>query len=328
MTTNNQNNKLGRGLSALLGDDVSFLKEVPVSSEKKETKNNNDVFYVSPADKEGTANEIVMLAMGCIELNPYQPRTHFNIESIKELAQSIEKKGLLQPIVVRPTQDIHKFQIISGERRFRAIKSLGHTSIPVVIRQATDLEMLELGLAENLQREDLNPIEEAKGYKRLIDEFGYTQEQLSSIVHKSRPYIANVIRLLKLPENILKEIESGRISRSHARTLIKEENPEKVLEKIIKNKLSVRSAEEEHKKSSKKLKKENVKSANQNTEIIAIQDLLIHTFKTKVSVDLDKNKSGKITIHFSDLQELDRILGLLTCVYDKDTTPPKFTKPY
>ncbi len=325
----NNNNKLGRGLSALLGDNTDLLKEVSINN-----RDQNDVLYVSPADKTGTAAEVIMMAVGSIRTNPFQPRRFFSPESIAELAASIKAKGLLQPILVRPTQDIHGFEIISGERRFRAIRKLGYETAPVIVKQASDRDMLEIGLAENLQREDLNPVEEAKGYKLLIDRFGYTQENLSQVVNKSRPYIGNILRLLSLPDKVLKAIESGRISVSHARTLIREQDPAAALKRILKGGLSVREAESSmENKQEKKAKKPSVKNGAKfkNSEIFAIEDLLTDTLKTKSTITVGENSAGEIKIQFKNLEDLDRILGILNCVHnavpENKIKIPKFAKP-
>ncbi|MDR2933693.1 MAG: ParB/RepB/Spo0J family partition protein [Rickettsiales bacterium] len=319
----NNNNKLGRGLSALLGDSTDLLKEVSINN-----RDRDDVMYVSPSDKTGTAAEVIMMATGSILTNPFQPRRFFSPESINELAESIKAKGLLQPILVRPTQDIHHFEIISGERRFRAIRKLGYESVPVIVKHAKDSDMLEIGLMENLQREDLNPVEEAKGYKLLTERFGYTQENLSQVVHKSRPYISNIMRILTLPEKVLTAIESGQISVSHARTLIREADPEGALKRILQGGLSVRDAEKAQENKQEKRTKSAPKTKFKNPEIAAIEDLLTDTLKAKSKINMGADDSGEIKIQFSNMNDLDRILSILNCVYNEKNTVkiPKFGK--
>jgi len=286
-------NKLGMGLSALLGDS-NILEEVNInkSPQKQNIKNSN--------------REIIKIPVENISVNPFQPRHFFSDEAINELSESIKAKGLLQPILVRSKGE-NKFEIISGERRFRAIKKLDYKYIPAIVKNVKDSDMLEIGLAENLQREDLNPVEEAKGYKLLIDKFNYTQEQLSTIVHKSRPYIGNILRLLKLPNEVLQAIEQGKISTSHARTLIREANPEEKLKQILNNKLSVRDAE----KIQQNKQKKNIKKSEKSAEIFSIEQSLTDILQSMSEVKINTDNSGEIKIKFKDLEDLDRILNII-----------------
>ena len=304
------NSKLGMGLDALIGDR-NLLKEVNVNNNFKESSQNTNHKY----------KEVIKISISDISVNPFQPRHFFSQESINELAESIKAKGLLQPILVRSKEN-GKFEIISGERRFRAMKRLEYKTVPAIIKNVKDSDMLEIGLAENLQREDLNPIEEAKGYKLLIDKFGYTQEQLSNIVHKSRPYIGNILRLLKLPDTVLQAIESGKISTSHARTLIREKNPEKSLRKILTGKLSVREAENLQTNKQTKYTKEN------NAEIISIEESLTNNLKSDSKIKLNSDNSGEIKIKFKNLDDLDRILNIInnSNKLDFKIKAPKFNR--
>ena len=220
MVTNTTKKGLGRGLSSLMGD-----------TETAQTKNSN----VGQETKIPIAN---------LKPSPSQPRRLFNKNSINELADSIKAKGLVQPLVVRPSpSDANNYEIIAGERRWRAAQIAQLHELPVVIRNFNDTEALEIAIIENVQRSDLSPIEEAAGYKRLIENHGHTQEDLSGIVGKSRSHIANIIRLLSLPQSIQDMITEGKISSGHARAIMNSAFPEQLAEKIINENLSVRDAE-------------------------------------------------------------------------------------
>jgi ParB family chromosome partitioning protein len=210
---------LGRGLSSLLGE---VSQEAPVSGE---TKNSN----------------IHMLPVASMEPHPHQPRRHFDDDALDELAASISARGLIQPIVVRPHG--HRYQIVAGERRWRAAQRAQLHEVPVIVREFDDIETLEVAIVENIQRQDLNAIEEAEAYKRLIDEFGHTQDALGKLVHKSRSHVANLLRLLDLPAAVRALLASGELSMGHARALIPADDPEALAQEVVKRGLSVRETE-------------------------------------------------------------------------------------
>ena len=286
---------LGRGLSALLNDPSNDIKSV-------QDKN---------ADK--VIGNIVDLNINAIEVNPFQPRTTFNEETLRELASSIKELGVIQPITVRKL-DFNKYQLVSGERRFRASKLIGLETIPAYIRIANDQESLEMALVENIQRQDLDPIEIALSYQRLIDEINLTQEQMSERVGKKRSTIANYLRLLKLDPIIQTGIRDGFISMGHGRAIINIEDQAEQLdiyEKILTDKLSVRDTENL------------VRNFNGNTETAkpakeelpkfvkkGIKDFSEY-FGHKIDVKVSKNGKGKITIPFHSEEDFNRIKKLV-----------------
>lgn len=287
---------LGRGLSALLKDPENDIKSA-------DDKN---------ADK--VVGSIVELDLKDIEVNPFQPRTSFNEEMLRELASSIRELGVIQPITVRKLS-FNKYQLVSGERRFRASKLVGNATIPAYIRIANDQESLEMALVENIQRQDLDPIEIALSYQRLIDEINLTQEQMSERVGKNRSTIANYLRLLKLDPIVQTGMRDGFLSMGHGRALINIENTGDQLdiyEKIITNKLSVRQTEalvkNYHSTSETQLPKEEEKTPpfiKSGTKEFA------NYFGAKVDVKVSKNGRGKITIPFSSEEDFNRIQKLI-----------------
>ncbi|MCH2488687.1 MAG: ParB/RepB/Spo0J family partition protein [Flavobacteriales bacterium] len=284
---------LGRGLSALLKDPSNDIKSA-------EDKN---------ADK--VVGSIVELDLDSIEVNPFQPRTSFNEESLRELASSIKELGVIQPITVRKL-DFNKYQLVSGERRFRASKLIGLATIPAYIRIANDQESLEMALVENIQRQDLDPIEIALSYQRLIEEINVTQEELSDRVGKNRSTIANYLRLLKLDPIIQTGMRDGFISMGHGRALINIEDTNDQLdiyEKIISEKLSVRDTEalvrnyKTPDDTPKKTKKQLPQFANKGRK--ELSDLL----DTKVDVKVAKSGKGQLVLPFKDKDDFLRILN-------------------
>ena len=269
---------LGRGLSSLLGD----------TSKKIET---NKV----------SINNLVR--------NKFQPRKNFSKENLEELTNSIKKQGVIQPIVVRPDKfDKDKYEIIAGERRWLASQNAGLHEVPVFILDINDEKSLEFAIVENVQRQDLNPIEESRGYQRLIDEFNYNQEKLSSFIGKSRSYIANSLRLLSLPEDVLQMVEKGILSAGHARTLVGLNNSFEIANKIIQKQYSVRQAESLVKQyRGKKLKLIN----KQDPNILDLQRILEEKTGLKVSISNKKNNSGKVTFDYKDLEQLDKIINAI-----------------
>ena len=280
---------LGRGLSALL----------------KDTTDNNSV-------AKAVVGSIIEIDVETIEVNPYQPRTSFDEESLGELASSIKELGVIQPITVRKVED--SFQLVSGERRFRASKLIGNKTIPAYIRIANDQEMLEMALVENIQRKNLDPIEVALSYQRLIDEIQLTQEDLSVRVGKKRSTVTNYLRLLKLDPILQTGMRDGFISMGHGRAIINVENSEdqlNIYKKILQEKLSVRQTEE----LVKKLKiSPNSKTTNNKVLPKYIEDSLsdINSFLGhKINITLSTKGKGKISIPFHSKEDFERIKNLL-----------------
>ena len=287
-------NALGRGLGALLEDSPSMDKNIPLSE-----------------PQVGSTNEI---ALNEIEVNPFQPRTHFDEEALEELAGSIKVQGIIQPITVRKLSK-NKYQLISGERRYQASKIAGIDTIPAYVRTADDQQMLEMALIENIQRENLNAIEIALSYQRLLSECDLKQEELGDRVGKNRTTVNNYLRLLKLPPDIQAALRDKRISMGHARALINIENVDlqlDIFKKIIEQDLSVRKVEELVRSAGQKQKE--VKKAGETPgagkEIADLQSKLASHFGTRVQVKSD-GKKGEIKIPFLSVDDLNRILDIL-----------------
>ena len=269
---------LGRGLSSLLGD----------------------------AGKKIETNKV---SIKDISRNKFQPRKIFSKENLEELTNSIKELGVIQPIVVRPDKSNDgKFEIIAGERRWLASQNAGLHEVPVVILNVNDVKSLEFAIVENVQRQDLNPIEEAEGYQRLIDDFSYDQIKLSKFIGKSRSYIANSLRLLSLPKEILLMVEKGDLSSGHARTLIGLFNSVDIAKKIINKKLSVRQAEILARQfKNKKIKLVHKKDSN----ILDLQKILEEKTGLSVSISNKKNNSGTISFEYLSLDQLDKIINTI-----------------
>ena len=279
--------KLGKGLGR--GLDAIFATE--------------NVELVTDNDK------IVEISLDEIKKNPYQPRTYFNEEKLNELKESIEKNGLLQPIIVKKA--VKGYYIIAGERRYRAFELLGRKEIPAIIKEMTDEEMMVFAVLENLQREDLSALEESESYKNLMDKMSLTQDELAKKLGKSRPYIANSLRLLKLPTEIKNKLEQGVISTAHARTLLALKT-KKVMEDVctlvIERKMSVRELEEYV---AKLLKPKEVKKTKAKDIFIEEQEnILKKRLGTSVTIKQGRNKKGQIEIEFKDNDEFERIISL------------------
>jgi len=254
-------------------------------------------------------DNIVYLRITEIKPSKYQPRESFDPQKQAELAASIKEKGVVQPILVRRSQD--GYELIAGERRVRAVKSLAIEKIPAIIKECSDQDVLEIALIENIQREQLNPIEEAHAYKRLIDEFEFTQEKIAQVVGKDRSSVANSLRLLGLPEKIQELLASGKISTGHAKLILSLENANErniLCDNILRRLLSVREAENLLFKLKQKPTTK-IKSAKDNNVII-IEEELQKILGTKINID-HKKKRGKIVIEYYSAQDLERILGLL-----------------
>ena len=292
---------LGKGLAALLEDSGSDLASTPRIA----------------SGNAALAGTVANVSLSQIEANPFQPRNEFEKRALAELAKSIEEYGLIQPITVRKV-GVNKFQIISGERRFRASQLAGLDEIPAFIRIANDNTMLEMALVENLQREDLNAIEVALGYKRLIEECNLTQEQLSQKVSQDRSTVANFLRLLKLPEPIQAALRDKKITMGHARALLAVNDAQtqtKILNEILNNELSVRRIEEyarnySGKKGSQKSKSKGQKKTGGSAlsfEEQKLQEDMADHFKAKISIEKQNTGGGKIVIVFKSDNDLKRI---------------------
>ncbi len=260
---------------------------------------------IPPAKKEG----FLTISIEQIVPNPFQPRRNFQGDDIEELARNIKLNGIIEPLIVRRKEGL--FQLISGERRWRAAQKAGLKNVPVIVKEASDKECLELALVENLQRRDLNPIEEAEGYQSLIDKFGLTQEQIAEKVSKDRATVANKLRLLKLPDRVKEAIRNGSITEGHARALLTIDGAQKIisaLEAVIKKNLSVRETESlaRRMKSGREgtSKKENIHIRN------FIEDLQ-RSIQRKITIHLQKKGSGWLRIFFTDIDDLEDIAARL-----------------
>ena len=293
MAKNKERKGLGRGLSALMADiDSGPASETPTTPRASDS--------VLPIEK--------------ISANPDQPRRDFKQDDLDDLATSIAGRGIIQPIIVRPAPDRDGFyQIVAGERRWRAAQQAKLHEVPVLIRDFNDEQLLEVAIIENVQRADLNAVEEAQSYRALMDRFGHTQEQVSSALGKSRSYIANILRLLNLPTEVQQYVRQGDLSVGHARTLIGNENASALAKAMIKGNLSVREAE--------KLVKQglNAKSSSKRSPISkdadtrAVETDLGAAINMGVSIDHKAgSESGKVTISYKTLDELDRLCAILT----------------
>ncbi|MBK7573189.1 MAG: ParB/RepB/Spo0J family partition protein [Bacteroidetes bacterium] len=290
---------LGKGLSALL-----------------ESNDTDVTSNLSPAATGGVVGSIAQIPLEQIEPNPFQPRVDFDDTALGELAASIKEQGIIQPITVRKL-GYDKYQIISGERRYKASKLGGLKTIPAYIRVANDQGMLEMAIVENIQRADLNALEVALSYKRLIDECGLTQEELSERLGKNRSTVTNFLRLLKLPPDIQASVRDGKISMGHARAILGVDDIDKQLyiyREILNKNLSVRDVEllarETGNKSTIKKKKEEMKD-QLSFEFSKIQNILTSHFGAKIQLQRANNGSGKIVIPFSNDEDLNRVLELL-----------------
>lgn len=290
---------LGRGLSALFGDsDVAYQPRPVAVSVPAESKEKGDV--------------IQTISIENIRPGAYQPRRRFDEAAIQELSESIRERGVLQPLMVRPVAgEKNSYEIIAGERRWRAAQLAGLHEVPVMTRSFSDREAMEIGLIENVQRQDLSPLEEAEGYKRLIEEFHHTQDNLAKIVGKSRPHITNLLRLLNLPDTVKKFIDDGQLSMGHARTLVTARDPLSMAQEIIKKNLSVRQAEALAKRMSdgrfaKKPRSPVVEDAN----IVALERELERVIGLKVKL-LTNGPAGSLTVYYKNLEQLDGLIQKL-----------------
>jgi len=282
---------LGRGLSALLGDSIP---ETPISG---------------AAEGAGAAG-VRMLPVSALAPHPGQPRRHFDEAALDDLAQSIAARGLIQPIVVRPHG--HSYQIVAGERRWRAAQRARLHEVPVIVRELSDGETMEIALVENIQRQDLNAIEEAEAYSRLIGEFGHTQEALARLVHKSRSHVANLLRLLDLPPPVRQMVIEGAIEMGHARALIGAPDPERLAREVVAKGLSVRETE----KLAREAKPESSRrkgggTPERNADIAALERQLGDVLGLNVRI-AHGGKGGTLTLSYSTLDQLDMVCQRLS----------------
>jgi len=270
---------LGRGLSSLLGDTKS-------------------------------KTNITKLSINDVNRNRLQPRKVFNKESLEELTNSIKENGVIQPIIVRSYKSsAGKFEIVAGERRWLASQNAGLHEIPVIVLDVNDEKSLEFSIVENVQRQDLNAIEEAQGYQRLIDEFSYNQEKLAKFIGKSRSYIVNSLRLLSLPKEVISYVENEKISAGHARSLVGLPNATQIANKIAENKLSVRQSENLVRALRNKRNLKVVPSKDSN--ILDLEKSLVDKTGINVEIKNNKNNSGKLSFEYKNLEQLDRLINII-----------------
>ena len=286
---NEKPTRLGRGLAALIGDMATI---------------------------EGTrvteSGGIKKLPVEMIMANRANPRRVFNTEQLDELTNSIREKGVMQPLLVRPSNDPNIFEIIAGERRWRAAQNAGLHEVPVIVRDVDDKEALELAIIENVQRADLNPLEEAQGYGQLIEQFDYTQQDLAQVIGKSRSHVANTLRLLRLPEDVRDMVSSGALTAGHARTLITAADPAALARQIVTGGLSVREAEalsQQREPAAKK--RENDDASPRDADTVALERRLSDALGLSVSL-AHGDRGGKVEIRYKTLEQLDGICVRLT----------------
>ena len=273
---------LGRGLSSLIGDS-------------------------------GTNSINNKISISSIIPNKYQPRKNFEKESLEELTNSIRERGIIQPLIVRKAEGQNeKYELIAGERRWQAAQNAGLHDVPVIVIEADNLKSLEFAIVENVQRKDLNPIEEANGYKRLIDEFNYDQEKVSKFIGKSRGHVANCIRLLSLPDEVIKLVEENKLSQGHAKILVSTENALFLAKKIINKKLSVRQSENLVRLLNSKGK---VKFKPQDSNIKELENIITNKIGLSVNIKNNKDNSGQITFSYKSQDQLDHLIDIIKLNY-------------
>jgi ParB family chromosome partitioning protein len=282
--------RLGRGLAALIGDDIA--DEIPATA-------------------EGTAaSGLREVPIEMVRSNNLNPRKSFNEQELEDLARSIAEKGILQPVVVRPVGNDATYQIVAGERRWRAAQRAGLHTIPVLVRELSDKEVLEIAIIENVQRADLNPVEEAMGYQQLIDSFDYTQQQLAESIGKSRSHIANTLRLMSLPKAVLDQLQEGSLTAGHARALIATDDPAALAQKIVALGLSVRQAEALARNQAEKSDNQATEPKGQS-DLRAIEKTLSETLGLRVSLQPGAGEKGKLIINFKTLDQFEELCAKL-----------------
>lgn len=287
---------LGRGLGALLGDVARDEREASASGEARAS--------------------VRMISVGAISPHPEQPRRHFDETKLEELAASIAERGIIQPIVVRPHG--HGYQIVAGERRWRAAQRARLHEVPVVVRDYSDSDTLQIALVENIQRQELNAIEEAEAYQRLLGEFGHTQEALAKVVHKSRSHVANLLRLLDLPSAIQSQVVDGSLSMGHARAIITAPDPAALATQVVAKGLSVRQTEKlasvakKRPREAKQPSAEPIAGDTSSADIAALESQLADLLGLKVKITFTPAGSGTIALDYSTLEQLDMVCQRLT----------------
>lgn len=282
--------RLGRGLAALIGDDAAYAL--------------GDTNAPAPRGVREVPIEF-------LRANPFQPRHLFREEDLADLSNSIREKGILQPIVVRPVQgQADAFEIVAGERRWRAAQKAQLHQVPIIVKELTDAESLEIAIIENVQRADLNAIEEAAGYDRLMAQFEYTQEQVSKLIGKSRSHVANTLRLLSLPDGVRSLIEYGKLTAGHARPLIGIPNADTLAKEIVERGLSVREAEALARKAttgSEASRRATAARQEKDTDTLALERNISDQLGLKVEISFSGDKGGEVRIHYSTLEQLDEV---------------------
>lgn len=304
---------LGKGLSALISENYVQPAAAPAAPAKKSAAKSSDE----------KAAGVYTLETNKLHAGKYQPRTRFSDEALSELSESIKKNGIMQPIIVRASQKQQgKYEIVAGERRFRAAQLSGLDQVPVIIREISDKQALELALIENIQRQDLSPIEEANGYQRLIEEFEYTQEELAGTIGKSRSHVANLLRLQSLPEEIKDMLDRGELTMGHARALIGVPGAVELAREIVKKGLNVRQVEQASREMQGISKRATPRAGspsgqyrppvnpNKDPDILALEETLSDNLGLRVSIN-DRGQSGEIVIAYDSLSQLDEILRRL-----------------
>ncbi len=286
-----KNIRLGRGLSALLGDD--------------------DTDEVMPAPKSSLFptkdTDIIQADIRLLLPSPFQPRRLFNSEGLADLVASIQEKGVLQPLIVRKKPYTNNFEIIAGERRFRASKVAGLKTVPVIVKDFSDKDALEVAIIENLQRENLNPLEEAEAYKRLLQEYKYTHEELSKVMGKSRSHLSNMIRLLDLPIEVKEMVDASQLSVGHARALLVAKDPIALAQEVVKKGHSVRQVEKLASKKESDYIKQKSTPAPKDAHLAALEQQISKLLNTKLTINWG-GTTGKIVIEYDSLEKLDLIL--------------------
>lgn len=292
MTQQGKRKSLGRGLSALLGNDLPEDSSIAVGQSDGRT-----------------------LPVEYLQTGEFQPRRHFDPDALQALAQSVREKGVLEPILVRRLDDQqNRYEIIAGERRWRAAQTAGLHDVPVIVKELDDKEALEIALIENLQREDLTAIEEAEGYRRLMDQFARTQEDLAREIGKSRSHVANTMRLLALPEDVRDKVQDGQLSAGHARALLGAENPSGAAAAVMKKALNVRQTEamvRRERDSGQTSGPRRVADSDKDPNTAALERDLGNLLGLKVEID-EKGESGTLTMHYRSLEQLDDVLQRIT----------------
>jgi ParB family chromosome partitioning protein len=307
-TTTQKSKGLGKGLSALISENYVQPSAAAAAA------------AVSNKKTDEMAGGVYTLSTAALHTGKYQPRTQFSETSLLELAESIKKNGIMQPIIVRPSpKQSGKYEIVAGERRWRAAQLANLEQVPVIIREIPDKQALELALVENIQRQDLTPLEEAQGYQRLIEEFEYTQEELSSTIGKSRSHVANLLRLLALPDEIKDMLDKGQLTMGHARALIGIPNAVEIARDIVRKGMNVRQAEQASRTAQGSEKRSAPRSSsgttykapiNKDPDILALEATLSDNLGLKVSIN-DRGQSGELVIAYDSLSQLDEILKRL-----------------